>query len=56
MVFETGVKPDIIQFEWIHLRPDEKAISAGRLVEHGYRYLTIGRDTVAVRPAAVEGV
>src|SRR5262249_19699963 len=55
MVFETEVRPDIIQFEWIHLRPDEKATSAGRLADNGYRYLTIGRDTLAVRPSAIEG-
>jgi len=55
MVFETEVGPDIIQFEWVHLHRDEKATSAGRLADNGYRYLTIGRGTLAVRPSAIEG-
>src|SRR5262249_40551083 len=55
LVFEAEVGPDIIQFEWVHLHPDEKATSAGRLADNGWRYLTIGRGTLAVRPSAIEG-
>ncbi len=54
MVLETNVRPDVIRFEWVHLRPAEKAASARRLVEQGYRDLTIGRDAIAVRPASIE--
>jgi FkbM family methyltransferase len=54
MVFETELRPDLIQFEWVHLRPAAKAASARRLVEQGYRYLTIRRDALAVRPASIE--
>ena len=54
MVFETDVRPDLILLEWIHLRPAEKVAAAGRLVDQGYHYLTIGRDAIAVRPASIE--
>lgn len=33
--------------------PEDEPID---VVEHGYRYLMIGGDTLAVRPGAIEGV
>jgi len=55
MVFEQDCLPDLILFESTHLRPDEKAECARLLVNWGYRYLTIERDTLAVRSKLVEG-
>jgi FkbM family methyltransferase len=55
MVFETQVLPDIILFEWTHLRHVEKIDCARLLVERGYCYMSIERDTLAVRSTLVDG-
>lgn len=49
MTLDSGRRPDIIYFESTHLSLTDKRDCGSQLAEAGYRYLTIGRDTIAVR-------
>ncbi len=55
MVMETSCRPSIIQFESVHLGPLEIRECAALLARNGYRYLTVGIDTIAVRDSDVPG-
>lgn len=49
MTFESDVMPDIINFESCHLSPKDKNECGSLLATKGYAYLTINRDTIAVK-------
>ena len=49
MAFDACFFPQIINFEFIHLSPKERVESRRLLVENGYRYVDIFRDTLALR-------
>lgn len=49
MAFATQVYPEIINFEYIHLSWEDRMKSKEMLIEEGYRFMDIGRDTLAVR-------
>ena len=44
----SGLRPSIINYEFIHVEPAERARCKRVLAEHGYAFLDIGRDTLAV--------
>lgn len=44
-----GLRPAIINYEFIHSLPDERARCKRLLADHGYTFLDVGRDTLAVR-------
>jgi len=52
--FQAGLQPDIINFEIIHLSPEQKIECAHLLASKGYRYLTIGRDMIAVQDRLID--
>jgi FkbM family methyltransferase len=52
MVMETPVRPHVINFEHAHLSYAAKVECADLLSRRGYRYLAIGRDTIAHRVSA----
>lgn len=45
---ETGLRPAIINYEYIHTNPSERANCKRLLASHGYDFLDIGRDTLAL--------
>jgi len=47
----AGLRPAIINYESCHLTCGEQVDLKRLLVEYGYRFLDIARDTLAVRPA-----
>ena len=49
MVFAAGCFPPIINFEHQHLRGADLVACKQTLVEHQYRYVNYGRDTLALR-------
>jgi len=49
MAFATHVYPEIINFEYIQLSWEDRLKSREMLIEEGYRFMNIGRDTLAVR-------
>lgn len=55
---KAGLRPAIINYEYIHSTPTERAHCKKLLAEHGYAFLDVGRDTIALRepePAAAAG-
>ena len=53
MIFESGVMPDIINFESCHLSPKDKNECGFLLASKGYAYLTIHRDTIAIKTCLI---
>src|SRR5262249_10318349 len=49
MLFETSFRPSVISFESSHLCRDDKLTCAAALRRQGYRYVTLDRDTIALR-------
>jgi FkbM family methyltransferase len=49
MFFREQVLPEIINFESIHLSNGDHIESRKLLKEHGYRFLDIGMDTLAIK-------
>jgi FkbM family methyltransferase len=49
-----GVTPRIINYESIHLPPAERYAVKRLLAEHGYRFIDVERDTLALRTVASE--
>jgi FkbM family methyltransferase len=47
-VFEIGLRPAIINYEHCHLVPQLRTKAKRMLVEHGYRFIEVGKDTLAV--------
>ena len=45
----AGLRPAVINYEFIHVQPEERARCKRLLADHGYSFLDIGRDTLAVR-------
>ncbi len=45
----AGLRPAIINYEFLHARPDERAACKRLLADHGYAFVDVGRDTLAVR-------
>jgi FkbM family methyltransferase len=48
-VLSTGVYPSIINYEQYHLPPSMRAQCKQRLWQCGYRFIDVGRDTLALR-------
>lgn len=48
---QAGLRPAIINYEFIHTHPSERARCKRLLMEHGYAFLDVGRDTLAIRQA-----
>ncbi len=46
---ESGVFPAIINYEHCHLPPHARLACKQRLAGHGYSFLEVGKDTLAVR-------
>lgn len=44
----SGLRPAIINYEFIHVDPAERVRCKRLLADHGYSFLDIGRDTLAV--------
>jgi hypothetical protein len=44
-----GLLPRIVHYEFIHCSPAERRDCKLMLLEHGYRFVDVGRDTLAVR-------
>ena len=49
MALESGVIPRMIHYEYIHSPPSKRAALKRLLAHHGYRYIDVGRDTLAIR-------
>ena len=49
MLWQTPFRPVVIGFESLHLRRSDKLACAAALRREGYRYVTIDRDTVALK-------
>lgn len=47
---EGGCLPRIINYEHCHLVPSVRAACWRLLDEHGYRFIEVGKDTLAMRP------
>lgn len=54
MTFESGLQPDIINFESTHLSPQQKSDCGHLLASKNYHYLTIGRDTIAAQDTLLQ--
>jgi FkbM family methyltransferase len=52
MLWRTPFRPKVIGFESLHLSRGDKLACAAALRREGYRYVTIDRDTIALREAA----
>jgi len=50
-VLEAGILPAIINYEHCHLMPAIRHAAWQMLVERGYRFLEVGKDTLAVHHA-----
>ena len=56
MLFATDIRPPIISFENAHLSPSDKRACAEDLATRSYRYVSVGRDTIAwMDPAGARG-
>jgi FkbM family methyltransferase len=56
MLFATDIRPPIISFENDHLSPADKRACAEDLAARSYRYLSVGKDTIAwMAPAGAGG-
>jgi FkbM family methyltransferase len=49
MALEAGLRPAIINYEFLHARRQDQSDCKKRLMDAGYRFVDIGRDTLAVR-------
>lgn len=47
----TGLRPAIINYEFVHTLPAARAHCKQMLADHGYAFVDVGRDTLAVRDA-----
>ena len=54
MAFNAGLLPDIVNFEYIHLQPENIVECSRMLDSKGYSYLKVGRDLVAVKQSLVD--
>ena len=50
MLWATPIRPEIVCFECEHLNRSDKIACAAMLGEAGYNYISLGRDTIAIRP------
>jgi len=51
MALEAGLRPDIVQYEFLHLRPDDRIAAKRRLIAAGYGVVDLEIDTLALREA-----
>jgi FkbM family methyltransferase len=49
MALEAGLRPPIINYEFLHSAPRDRANCKKRLVDAGYSFIDIGGDTLAIR-------
>ena len=54
MVFNAGFSPDIINFEYVHISPENLVECSEMFDRKGYSYLKVGRDLVAVKQNLVD--
>jgi FkbM family methyltransferase len=56
MLFGTAFRPQIISFESAHLSREDKIACATVLRGEGYQYVTLDRDTIAIRGNGRSGI
>ena len=49
MAIESGLRPPIINYEFIHASPSDRVECKHMLAAAGYRFIDVGRDTLALR-------
>jgi len=49
MALDAGLRPAIVNYEFIHAVPQARVDTKKRLMEAGYSFIDVGRDTLAVR-------
>jgi FkbM family methyltransferase len=49
MALDLGIRPAIINYEFIHATPRRRATCRERLLAAGYAFVNVGRDTLAIR-------
>ena len=49
MALDAGLRPAIINYEFIHAVPQARVDCKKRLMQAGYSFIDVGRDTLAVR-------
>ncbi len=49
LAFAAGMRPNLINYEHCHLLPPTRFKCKKFLDSHGYQFLEVGNDTVAVR-------
>ncbi len=54
MAFQSGLLPDLINFEYVHLLPEQTVECGDVLASKGYSYLKVGRDMIAVQQNLIE--
>ena len=47
--FRAGVFPDVINYEWTEMPLDRRCALKLSLLDHGYRFVDVGADTVCLR-------
>lgn len=47
--FQAGVFPEIINYEWTEMSAERRYLLKMMLLDHGYRFIDVGADTVCVR-------
>ena len=53
-LLEIGCKPEVINFENLHLNREERLESRAELNRHGYEYIEYGWDTCAISREALK--
>jgi FkbM family methyltransferase len=47
--FSCGLYPPVIQYEWTEMPPSRRHQLKMTLLEHGYRFIDVGADTICLR-------
>ncbi|MFT6372361.1 MAG: FkbM family methyltransferase [Gammaproteobacteria bacterium] len=47
--FESGIFPPIINYEWTEMTPQRRYLLKMKLLDHGYRFIDNGADTICMR-------
>lgn len=48
MALDAGLRPQVINYEFVHATPRDRADCKKRLIEAGYSFIDIGKDTLAI--------
>ena len=47
--FQAGIYPPVINYEWTEMSLERRYLLKMKLLDHGYRFIDVGADTVCVR-------